>query len=286
MTEDRQVFAGGLNTVVRVGETVRRERRPWSDRVAALLRHLETAGFRQAPRYFRAEGDTDVLEFLPGEVSNYPLTSPARSTTALLSAAKLLRAYHDATADLATAMPGGWMLPDQEPAEVICHGDFAPYNCVLRGEEVVGLIDFDTAHPGPRLHDLGYAVYRFAPLTDPANEDGFGSVEDQAARAKLFCDAYGLADRTAVVEAAADRLRDLVHLMRTQAASGHEGFASHVAAGHDRLYLRDVAYIEANAETLSTRSRKPPPVPRAAPSNPAAPSRSACAPESPSAPTT
>lgn len=246
------MFVGGMNTVVRVGDTVRRERGPWSDRVAALLRHLEDVGFRQAPRYFGAEGGTDVLEFLPGEVGNYPLTSAARSTTALISAAKLLREYHDATADL--VLPGGWMIPDQEPAEVICHGDFAPYNCVLRGEEVVGLIDFDTAHPGPRLHDLGYAVYRFAPLTHPANEDGFGSIAEQAARAKLFCAAYGLTDpsgRAAVLESAADRLRDLVQLMRTQAAAGHEGFAGHVADGHDRLYLRDLAYLEANAAALA-----------------------------------
>ncbi|WP_037353970.1 aminoglycoside phosphotransferase family protein [Amycolatopsis orientalis] len=242
-------FAGGLNTVVRVGDTVRRERRPWSGRVAALLRHLEKTGFRQAPRYFGAVGDTDVLEFLPGEVGNYPLTSAARRTTALISAAKLLRRYHDATADL--GLPGGWMLPDREPAEVICHGDFAPYNCVLRGEEVVGLIDFDTAHPGPRSHDLGYAVYRFAPLTHPANEDGFGSVEEQAARARLFCDSYGVTDRAAIIESAADRLRDLVQLMRTQAASGHEGFASHLAAGHDRVYLRDLEYLDANAGQYS-----------------------------------
>ncbi|WP_370933243.1 aminoglycoside phosphotransferase family protein [Amycolatopsis sp. cg13] len=246
MTEE---FVGGLNTVVRVGNTVRRPRGPWSDRVAELLRHLEHAGFRQAPRFIGVEGNTDVLEFLPGEVSNYPLTAAARSTTALISAAKLLRAYHDATADL--VLPGGWMLPDREPAEVICHGDFAPYNCVLRGEEVVGLIDFDTAHPGPRSHDLGYAVYRFAPLTDPANEDGFGSIEEQAARAKLFCDSYGFTDRAAVIDSAADRLRDLVQLMRAQATAGHEGFTSHIADGHDLLYLRDIAHIEANAAQYS-----------------------------------
>ncbi|WP_244194674.1 hypothetical protein [Amycolatopsis echigonensis] len=59
------------------------------------------------------------------------------------------------------------------------------------------------------------------------------------------------AARAAVIESAADRLRDLVHLMRTQAASGHEGFASHVAAGHDRVYLRDIAHIEANSAQYS-----------------------------------
>jgi len=251
---EEQVLTGGLNEVVRVGDTVRRRRGPWSERVTALVRHLERVGFRQAPRFIRAEGDFEVLEFLPGEVGSYPLTPAARSTTVLVSAARLLRGYHDATADIATTMPGGWMLADHEPAEVICHGDFAPYNCVLRGEEVVGLIDFDTAHPGPRSRDLGYAVYRFAPLTDPANEDGFGTVGEQAARAGLFCDSYGLTDpaaRAAVITAAVDRLRDLVEHMRAQAAAGHEGFAAHVADGHDELYLRDIAHIEANAAAFA-----------------------------------
>ncbi|WP_020664019.1 hypothetical protein [Amycolatopsis benzoatilytica] len=36
-----------------------------------------------------------------------------------------------------------------------------------------------------------------------------------------------------------------------RAAAGHEGFAKHLAAGHDRLYLRDIAYLEANQYSLS-----------------------------------
>lgn len=140
------------------------------------------------------------------------------------------------------------MLADRVPAEVVCHGDFAPCNCVFDDEEALALIDFDAAHTGPRLADIAYAVYRFAPLTAPANHDGFGSREQQAERLRLFCDSYGLTDRTGLIAAVIDRLRDLVAFMRAEAAAGHSGFAAHIAAGHDELYLRDLAYLGANGD--------------------------------------
>ena len=64
-------LAGGDVThgVVRVGDTVRRPRGPWSDAVAAYLLHLERVGFRGAPRYLGVdEHGRDVLEFVCGEV--------------------------------------------------------------------------------------------------------------------------------------------------------------------------------------------------------------------------
>lgn len=63
------------------------------------------------------------------------------------------------------------MLPARSPAEVICHGDIAPYNSAVRDGRVIGFIDFDTAHPAPRLGDVAYAVYRYAPLHAPENPD-------------------------------------------------------------------------------------------------------------------
>lgn len=59
------------------------------------------------------------------------------------------------------------MLSAVNPIEVMCHGDFAPYNVVLNGSDAVGIIDFDTLHPGSRLSDVAYAVYRWAPLKIP-----------------------------------------------------------------------------------------------------------------------
>ena len=233
---------GGVNEVYRVGDTVRRPVGPWSPRVHGLLRHVRARGFTGAPDFHGIDEEgREVLTFFPGEVSNYPLSPAARTHEALVSAARLLRAYHDATAGYDHLT--GWMLPAREPAEVICHGDFAPYNCVLDGNTAVALIDFDAAHPGPRRWDVAYALYRWAPLTHPDNGDGFGTAGEQAARVREFCDAYGLEDREGLGELVAQRLTALVEFMHAEAEAGNQAFASHIADGHDRLYLRDIEYV-------------------------------------------
>ncbi len=145
----------------------------------------------------------------------------------------------------------GWQLPAREPVEVICHNDYAPHNCVLDGDVAVGIIDFDLAHPGPRGWDIAYALYRFAPLTHPDNTDGFGSVAEQARRARVFCDSYGLDDRELLIDTVVERLHDLVQHMRTQAAAGDRAFAGHIAQGHDLLYLRDADYIDGNRRAFA-----------------------------------
>ena len=44
------LIGGNTSTVVRVGDTVRRNVGPWTPAVHALLRHLEYIGFTGAPR--------------------------------------------------------------------------------------------------------------------------------------------------------------------------------------------------------------------------------------------
>ncbi|MFD8593829.1 phosphotransferase enzyme family protein [Kitasatospora sp. NPDC059646] len=240
---DGEILSGGVNRVERIGDRVLRPTGPWSPAVHRLLGHLRANGFTAAPAFHGSAADgREILDFLPGEVSDYPATPAAASRTALLTAARLLRAYHDATAGFTA---DGWMLPAREPAEVICHGDYAPHNCVLDGERVVGVIDFDTAHPGPRLWDVAYAVYRWVPTTEPGNADGFGTPDEQAARAREFCDAYGLdrAGRAGLVDALEARLHALVAHMRAEAAAGSAAFASHLADGHHLMYLADAAYV-------------------------------------------
>ena len=246
---DELLVGGGVNRVVRRGERVLRPTGPWSVRVHDLLRRLEAAGFRAAPRVHGTVDGREELDFLPGEVSNYPVTDAAASATALRTAAELLRDYHRATAGFAAALPReGWMLPVRDPVEVVCHGDYAPHNCVLDGERVVGLIDFDTARPGPRLTDLGVAAYRWVPLSDPAHEGVRPGVAEQAARLAAFCDAYGATqrDRRGVVDAVLEHLDLLVRHMHERAAAGDEAFARHVADGHDALYRADARYVGAH----------------------------------------
>ncbi|GIG20611.1 phosphotransferase [Cellulomonas chitinilytica] len=247
---DEEVLeGGGVNVVTRVGSTVRRPARPWTPAIHVLLRHLRDVGFEGAPRVHGTdEQGREVLDYVAGEVGNYPLTEQVRSESALLSAGRLLRGYHDATTTLLDQGVEGWQLGPIEPVEVLCHGDFAPYNCVFRDGEAVSLIDFDGARPGPRAWDLAYALYRFAPLTRPENGDGFGGTDEQARRARQFLDAYGATPelRATVVATLGRRLQSLVDFMQAAADAGDENFARHIADGHADLYLHDIAYIEAH----------------------------------------
>ena len=236
---EEELAGGGINRVVRVGGTVRRPAQAWSPRVHQLFEHLQTRGFTGAPRSFGTDqAGRDVFGFLPGHVGHDPWTPQVAGDTALTSAARLLRAYHDATADVAASWRGGWQKPAMEPVEVICHNDLAPYNCVYDGEQATGLIDFDTAAPGPRSWDLGYAIYRFVPL-------GSAAGPRTGERLELFFDAYGAGEplRRASLDAVVPRLLDLTDHMRTAAAAGDEAFAAHISRGDLDHYLRDIALL-------------------------------------------
>lgn len=246
--EPEQVLTGGVNTVVRIGDRVHRPAAPWNTAVHALLRHLSDEGFDGAPRVHGFdERGREVLDFLPGDIVEDP---HALSLEAIASVGILLRRYHDATASFAPTAPTGWQLPTREPVEVICHGDAAWYNTLFTGDRATGLIDFDTAHPGPRSWDLAYALYRFAPLTDPGGPEGGGTPAEGAERARRVLDAYG-ADRALrghAVEQIVPRLRALVDFMTERAGAGDLAFQGHIAAGHRDLYLRDIAYVESQRE--------------------------------------
>jgi hypothetical protein len=249
---DREKLVGGVNEVTRLGDTVVRPTGAHSNATRAVLDHLERKGFAGAPRVLSIGNvaGTETLTFLHGDTTDYPLKPAFRTDQALISATRLLREFHDALADFDFPTYDSWFLPPLDPIETICHGDFAPYNCVLRDGEVVGVFDFDTAHPGPRLWDLGYLAYRWVPLTSPHNPDGFGTTDEQARRLALVAEAYGSANTANIVENAQQRLLAMVANIRQFAAAGNAAFQRHIADGHDELYLRDAAYIASNRAAL------------------------------------
>jgi Ser/Thr protein kinase RdoA (MazF antagonist) len=178
---------------VRVGDTMRRPAHHRSAYVDAVLRHLADGGFTGTPRPLGYDdAGRQILTYIPGEVPDG--AGPYRLSDARLrSAAALIRSFHDATAT--SALRG-----DQE---VISHGDLGPHNTVFRGEEAVGLIDFDEdLGPGRRLDDFAQAVWGFADLTDAEV-----AVAEQARRTRLMCDVYGGVTPPAVVEALTARFR-------------------------------------------------------------------------------
>lgn len=252
MEPEEKLTGGNMSVVARVGETVRRESGFWTKQVQSLLAHLREMGLQEAPIPFGFdEQGREILSFIPGQVGHDPLPEGLRSDEILVSAARLLRRIHDATVDIAPLSLSGWQAPVREPVEVICHGDFAPYNCVFQQGKLVGVIDFDHAHPGPRSWDLAYALYRFVPLMAPGNPDCYGTLAYQLRRARLFCEAYGLSERTTIASTVRARVAYVAACLRHGAAEGDERMLANIAAGHLAIYEADTLYLESIESELS-----------------------------------
>ncbi|PZE76699.1 aminoglycoside phosphotransferase family protein [Curtobacterium sp. MCBD17_034] len=239
-----------MERITRAEDRVHRPAGPWTPTVHRLLAHLHERGFVEAPEPIALGEVLETVSFIPGLAGEYPWTDDVASEAALVTAARLLRNYHDAAATYAVAADDVWSQADRAPVETICHGDFAPYNCVFDGRAAVGIIDFDTAHPGPRVWDVASAVYRFAPLT--TGDTPVTRLDDQLARAAEFCRAYDLdaSSRAGLVEAVVAGLVALVTTIESEAAAGDPKFARDLAAGHAELYRADVAYIEHHADAI------------------------------------
>jgi len=244
-SEPEEPLAGGNHsTVSRVGDTVRRTVGPWTPTIHALLRHLRAAGVTEVPEPFGVDDQgREILSYRAGEVGNYPLPSWLWTEEILVQAGALLRRVHDASRGFSEPA-AVWQLPGRQPAEVICLNDVAPYNMVFQSGRIVGLIDLDTASPGPRIWDLAYLAYRLVPFVEDAEVDFTGA--QRSARLSRLIEAYGGGFTDAeVYEVMAQRLIELAVFTDGRAEqTGRHDFVEHAA-----LYRRDAAMLSARAET-------------------------------------
>jgi Ser/Thr protein kinase RdoA (MazF antagonist) len=244
-----------MERITKADDRVHRPAGPWTPTVHRLLAHLHEQGFVAAPEPIELAHTLETVSFVPGTAGEYPWTADIASEAALVTSARLLRHYHDAAATFPRDPAADtWSQAERSPVETVVHGDFAPYNCVYDGIAAVGLIDFDTAHPGPRVWDVASAVYRFAPFTTGAVEGATAPTLDaRLDRAAEFCRAYDLDDRSraVLVDTMTASLVALVTTMETEAAAGNPKFVSDLRHGHADLYRADVAYIEAHADAIT-----------------------------------
>jgi aminoglycoside phosphotransferase (APT) family kinase protein len=168
------------DAVVRIGDTVRRPAAQVTQTMRDILVHLEHAGFDAAPRWLGVdEQGRDVLTWIDGDtfaargtmhpyIGDPPerVTFDDRQIEAVFS---LLRRYHD-TFD----------------GEVICHGDYGPWNLIWRDGLPVAIIDFDSAYPGDPADDVAYALRMFVSY-------GFGPFDPHECvrRTRVALAAYG-----------------------------------------------------------------------------------------------
>lgn len=217
---EKPLEGGNMTPVSRKGDQVLREAGPWTPTIQRLLAHLRDEGITWCPE---PQGWTkdgrEALSYLKGTVPTYPLPEWVYSDATLKRAAKWLRRLHDATVGYEDP-EAMWRSFPRKPAEVICHNDFAPYNMVFKDEELVGVIDWDFAAPGPRLWDLAYLAYRTVPLMSSENPDAPDLSIDLGARMRLLLDSYG-SDATVpeLLEMIVERLEDLASFTHSHGVS-------------------------------------------------------------------
>lgn len=243
-----------MNDVVRVGETVRRPVGPWTSTVHEVLETLRRGGISWVPKAHGIDdAGREIVEFMPGLVPSYPLPEWVWEDSFLIDATARLRQIHDVTAGL-TVADAVWRGEVHEPAEVICHNDFAPYNFACEDGQIAAVIDWDFMSPGPRVWDVAYLAYRLCPLAAPTNPDGRpgDTAAGQGRRLGLLLRTYGAVFTAAdVLATAVVRLEELARFTAAEAESRNRtDLAQHVG-----LYRNDIDYIgAARSVILSSRS--------------------------------
>lgn len=253
--DDEILLYGGTTNaglVSRVGDTVRRPRRPTSEATRALLDHLAGVGFEGAPRYLGIDGQgREVLSYIPGQAPIAPYPSWAHTDDALISVAQLLRSYHDAVNGF---RPDGHHWPHPIPPSfqqgLVSHNDPNLDNVIFDQGRAVALIDFDLASPGSAVWDLACAARLWAPLRDV--EDSPAEIRARSmGRLAMFADAYGAStdQRIGMVDAMVHCHDWCYKIVRHAVASGHEAFGLYWHQGGK-------ARTERTRHWLATRGRE------------------------------
>jgi len=249
---------GGSMTagVVRVGDTVRRPVGPWTSAVHSLLRYLEDVGFDGAPRVLGIDQrGREVLTFLPSD------PTPNWSDEALVATGRLVRRLHEALAVFVPPSPGTWLFPSigrrAKSDTCIGHNDLCPVNTVYADGVPYGFIDWDLGGPDRPLYDLAFAAISFTAL----RPDGFWPrpgcprPPDRIRRLRLFCDAYGVEDRLALLDAVEASLQANLAEDVELGGQGILPYATFLERGEARLRRLELAWLAEHRAALERALR-------------------------------
>lgn len=261
INKEIEFFKGNMSEVFSDGNIVYRKMKIQSKTIHRLLRHLENKNIDFVPHLLGIDEDenNEKLSLVEGQtLENYPIVSDMNCKIETIGmAAKMLRKYHDATLDFKRNRDDIWFLKYKGNLnlEVICHNDFAPYNITFRDHKPVGMIDFDTACPAPRIWDIAYAVYRFVPLSmevyisDKRIYRKYDKDLDALERRVLlkeFLKSYGIESTYHVMENVILRLEDLVDLFDEECNKGNSSFIKMKEEGHQSFYINEIKFIKEN----------------------------------------
>lgn len=221
--------------VRRDGDTVVRPLEAWSASIHGLLDHLTVKGF-PAPRLLGTDARHEILTWIDGE-SGSGGWSKVIDHEGLWRWGHFLRAYHDAVADYLPARDSVWSSGHGtcRAGEIVCHGDFGPWNAVWSGDEPIGLLDWDHARPAVPFFDVAYALEYVTPFRSDEvciSDMGHAEPPDRRRRTAVFCDGYGVAVPPDLGERVAQQQRLTRETVKKLAREGVEPQATWVKEGY------------------------------------------------------
>ncbi len=249
MTQNKNV--GIHREIIQNDDSVHRPVHYWTSAVHGLLEYLDSVGFESVPRVlgFDEQG-REILNFIKGE-SGPAGWAKITSDEGLSRFARYLRKYHDAVRDYKPSADSKWAYGhDQlEPGEIICHGDFGPWNIVWDGDEPVGIIDWDMARPAKPEFDILYALEFATPFRNDEEAikwHHFTEIPDRKHRIAVFLEAYGTDLIPDIAKKVADMEREVNVGARTIASHGIEPQATWLKDGTLAKFDDQAKWIEDN----------------------------------------
>jgi hypothetical protein len=256
MSDSQLLDNNPTRAIERIGGTVHRPTHHWTPAVHALLNYLESVGFKYSPRVlgFDEQG-REVLSYLTGESGAAGWTK-ITSDEGLRKLANLLREYHEAIAGFKPESNAEWACAIGAPkqGEIMCHGDFGPWNMVWENNEPVGIVDWDLVVPSPARFDVLYALEYSAPFRDDETTlkwHHFEEVPDRKHRIEVFAKAYGLKELGDVVSDVATMQRTVAGYEKQLAERGIQPQVEWVANGDLEEVEKRAKWTEANRQLFT-----------------------------------
>ncbi|HVE92308.1 MAG TPA: phosphotransferase [Actinomycetota bacterium] len=211
-------------------------------------------GFTQAPRFLGVDEEgREVLSFIDGESGGAGWRQVA-SIDGLRAMISLLEDYQQAVRGFHLHGPTAWSagVVDLDGSQVICHGDFGPWNVVWRDGQAVGLLDWDHARPGDALDDVGYAAQYLVPLR--SDEDcvslfGYDEPPDRRTRLRVLSDGFTTTP-DAVLRRAVEMQLGTIALVESLADRGLEPQATWVREGLLDDLAGRLAWAQTNGDSF------------------------------------
>jgi hypothetical protein len=242
------IHGGTVNQVWTDGKVIRRRSSPASQAVSLLWAYLNDRGLGLVPQSLRYNSRYEYQSRLPGKALMRPWPPEALSSTWLAMLGSWMREFH--MASRAFTLPKGvsfqWGPKRPFPGSVVCHGDLGPWNCLLSGKRLTGIVDWELAHYGRAIDDLCSAAYTCVPLRQRADQEFPPAVISR--RLDALLKGYGRFSRATLYREFPRYLLRNAGMIERRAREGAEPFVSFVKRGLNE---------ELRSESARFRARMP-----------------------------